>query len=526
MALHHTKGRLRVPRSGAIIKPVWFGSTLVPHVTKTFVTYALPRLSHLFNNIYQPIAHAQCICNEVVAVSNRVLSPSHLLDRGSVAFWVFQQHMTRVMHTWPVLIPRSLRWIAEHARSDKRASYLFAVDTLSLRPLCAKDTNITLMTKREKIDPGAKVDPDPRAIMYRNKRFTVSALTYIHSQEEYTFRRNHKNGSEGPFGWVYAKYLDAEGRADAIRAKCRYMDTRGPWVCFKTDQSRYDMHLLRHIDKASSGRRLKSMAGKRPDFGTIYPAFYENEDRIRSKNGLFVKGKCGRKSGDSLTSWGNSTASVDMEESFMWAAGFDQADWTLFDDGDDMLTWVLLKDVDRFLPIVDYYRDLGFDVKIEDRTSSIEKIVFCQAQPVNLGNKWRMIRNPYRVMSRGTTILYNANQASNRRDHCFSTGMCELALGCGVPVLQEYALALIRNSPGGRVVQRHMVDYEIRRVRLSDAKAQPITQEARFSFSRAFGIPPSDQLQMEDQLRRWYFDPTADEVGFVARDPLFRVLQA
>jgi hypothetical protein len=94
-------------------------------------------------------------------------------------------------------------------------------------------------------------------------------------------------------------------------------------------------------------------------------------------------------------------------------------------------------------------------------------------------------------------------------------GHCELALNPGVPILQEYALALIRNGRGERLKWLDVdsglllrTRYELRaegnfEKAIYTVDPVPVTAEARRSFEAAFGIDPAEQLAVENILRNW-----------------------
>lgn len=81
-------------------------------------------------------------------------------------------------------------------------------------------------------------------------------------------------------------------------------------------------------------------------------------------------------------------------------------------------------------------------------------------------------------------------------------GQCELAVNMGVPVLQAYALAMLRNAKRawtnkptytGRL-QKAIREYKSHD---GDIRPLPITVEARLSFEEAFGMPLWEQLWYE-----------------------------
>jgi hypothetical protein len=117
--------------------------------------------------------------------------------------------------------------------------------------------------------------------------------------------------------------------------------------------------------------------------------------------------------------------------------------------------------------------------------------------------------------------------------------MAEMVLNLGIPVMQSYAMALMRNASGGqtldwnvlqqrgsarrKAMQSDRVDLvagdpmyfrvhrELRAMNLRQLERldpQPITDTARMSFSRAFGISVEEQLEMEKFLDSWTFPIT------------------
>ncbi len=83
-------------------------------------------------------------------------------------------------------------------------------------------------------------------------------------------------------------------------------------------------------------------------------------------------------------------------------------------------------------------------------------------------------------------------------------GTCELALCAGVPVLQAYALALIRNSHGKVAKEEHLagsgLEYRLKAefgtTNISEikARAMPVTDLARLDFEEAFDTPIWEQI--------------------------------
>jgi hypothetical protein len=101
-------------------------------------------------------------------------------------------------------------------------------------------------------------------------------------------------------------------------------------------------------------------------------------------------------------------------------------------------------------------------------------------------------------------------------------GLCELILNLGVPVLQEYALAMIRSSEGflpyesgdfynsaiALRAKREMKLFHLKHV--AKLNPSPIAYCARVSFAKAFGISIDQQLIYESQLASWEIELEGD----------------
>jgi hypothetical protein len=102
-----------------------------------------------------------------------------------------------------------------------------------------------------------------------------------------------------------------------------------------------------------------------------------------------------------------------------------------------------------------------------------------------------------------------------RRKLLNTIGMAEMVLNLGVPVLQAFAEAVMRNASTSMSVDLQAADPMYFRVQrelqamnlkqLVRLDPEPITAEARISFARAFGIEVEEQLRIERFLASWRF---------------------
>jgi hypothetical protein len=207
--------------------------------------------------------------------------------------------------------------------------------------------------------------------------------------------------------------------------------------------------------------------------------------------------------------------------------------WDLFDDGDDVLTFVPASCVDVVSRTSDIVlKGLGHEVRDMGIASTIEDIVWCQCHPVQIDdNTWTMVRDPRKVLAFSLVSVKFTQNPKRQRLLCSLIGYCTLALCRGVPILQSYAQNLIRiagpvsfehtkNRSASRRRQRLAdlleadpalrkrqikVWLELRHlgVELEEVKPIAITTVARLSFEKAFKIGYQQQEIIEAELGTW-----------------------
>jgi hypothetical protein len=218
-------------------------------------------------------------------------------------------------------------------------------------------------------------------------------------------------------------------------------------------------------------------------------------------------------SGDMNTALGNCLLMIIMLVAFMvWCRK-----WDVLDDGDDVLVIIERRDLPRLLATVKKeFLKFGHEMKVENVASRMENVVFCQSQSIEFRTgDYKFVRNPWKVMSCAMTGVKYFNQVGARAKLLYSIGLCELILGLGVPVLQEYALAILRNCGVGKGLELPVDGSLMSRVRremrglglrtLERVDPQPISMCARVSFEVAFGMTVQEQIRVETLLGSWSF---------------------
>jgi len=216
-------------------------------------------------------------------------------------------------------------------------------------------------------------------------------------------------------------------------------------------------------------------------------------------------------SGDMNTALGNCILMVLMVATFMEGRKYD-----LLDDGDDCL--LLIEEDDLVWVnnhIAEEFLSYGMEIKVEDRVAkTMPAVEWCQGHPIRCP-EWRFVRNPFRVMSRALIGQKLLTGIRGRAALMNTIGLCELVLNRGVPVLQEYCLALIRGSGTKRIVSLMgaVDDNAALRVKkelsalglkeLVDVTPIDVCDQARFDFTEAWGVDISTQNAWENELRNW-----------------------
>jgi len=187
----------------------------------------------------------------------------------------------------------------------------------------------------------------------------------------------------------------------------------------------------------------------------------------------------------------------------------------ILDDGDDCLVILESEDVEQFCNNASQLAlEFGMELKIENVANEMVDVEWCQCHPIPVANTWKFIRNPYKIFNTSLVSSKWVHMTPHQRlQHLRAIGECELVLNNGVPVLESYAHALIRNSRGVEASETlDEGDYRRMMRELKRKEEQlPITFESRCAFERAFGIRVEIQLLMEDALDSWEFELTGEE---------------
>lgn len=203
-----------------------------------------------------------------------------------------------------------------------------------------------------------------------------------------------------------------------------------------------------------------------------------------------------RMSGDMNTGLGNCLLMCAMVHAYIKSVGLR---CKFINNGDDCGVVVSRRDLHLLSELPKFLAKFGFRVEVEKPVVDLERLEFCQMHPVFDGKGWRMLRKVTSALMKDTMSLIPFTTHKVLQKWVYSVGECGLALCGGIPVVQEAYAAMMRLGIPSKISDATYMECGARILaRGLDAKYQPVTDEARYSFWVGTGILPSEQLGLED----------------------------
>jgi hypothetical protein len=355
--------------------------------------------------------------------------------------------------------------------------------------------------------------PTPRAIQNRNEEYCAALMRHLKPMEHVIYSMAG-DGKVLPDSRLIGKGLSQRGRARLLVEKWNKFDNP---VALSIDASRFDQHVSKELLEIEH-TVYKRMCWDQEDAKELDKLLsWQLHNQGKSKHGIRYTTRGKRMSGDMNTALGNCILMIIMVGTYMEGHKYD-----MLDDGDDCL--LLVEETD--FPWVENtlrkeFLAYGMNMRIDNVARSLEDIEWCQTRPVLLDEEWRFIRNPIRTISHAlTNQKYHQSKTKDRAAYVNTVGLGELCINQGVPILQSYAMALIRNSKTTEVFEftesdswYYKLKYELEFTQKSLNKHAPkkISDIARISFCNAFGIAPALQVIYERLLETWEFPIEGNE---------------
>lgn len=452
--------------------------------------------------VRRPAVHNADLTTTVHAIKERVLT----VKLGAGGFGLpprpgdvhFQTTVARTLDTFKSLLPKQIFPISVDEFTDlytgsKRRRYEVAATQFKRIGVRRKDAYITGFVKDEKLDLSLKENPVPRLIQPRKPVYNVALGRFLNRKVEKKIYHSlmclmHNQqidlGADHTMLPVVFKGLNAEVRGRTIASVWgRYTNP----VAVGFDASRFDQHV--------------SQAALRMEH-SVYNHLYKNPELAKllswqlttlgfcvSKDG-WVKYKQvgGRCSGDMNTSLGNVLIMCLLWHAYIAEHGLR---CSLVDDGDDCVLIMEQRDLPGLNQVEDWFLAMGFTMVREQPVHTLERVVFCQAQPVFDGANYIMCRDPRRCLFKDNLMLGKGDVAQQLD----AVGMCGLSLTGGLPVMQAYYASMTTRRDSYANPLKSGMDYLALGMtrRFSD-----IADSARVSFWRAFNICPATQGLLEE----------------------------
>lgn len=412
----------------------------------------------------------------------------------------------------PEVAPISLREVVEQYSGSKRRVYEAALRSLYRKRLNRRDAHLRPFTKFEK----QSLLKAPRIINPRSPRYNLVLGKYLKKAEKVYFKAINKLWGAKTAHTVI-KGLNSFEAADVIRAKWQRFENP---VGLGLDATKFDMHvsvaalIYEHAfyNRVFNSAELRQLLEwQLVNQGVAYCADGEVEFRMPGT----------RSSGDLNTSLGNCIIMCALIWGLCRELGIDAE---LANNGDDCVLIFEREHLDAVLAAVPgYFQNLGFRMTVEEPVDTLEEVEFCQSHPVKLAGGWCMVRNVRTCLQKDPMCLMPIPNEKAIRKWFWAVGMCGQSAVPGCPVLQEFYGAFKRS--GCETSKRHVAHIfrntgVIERMTGVDAPVQ-ITNEARMSFFRAFGITPDYQIALEDYYSKFTIGALQDDrrSGLVENQP-------
>lgn len=461
---------------------------------------AIVRFVPQIHGVYPVYTHANCVCNEEIAATNRVMGRVPRPSKNGLR--ILRRELKAMANKMQGIVPYTMDEFVDCYTGRRKGRYETACMHLRNDPDIGPDkARVKAFVKAEKFNPFDKKNPDPRMIQGRSYEYNVQLGCYLKPMEHQLYRM------KGPTGLrAIAKGLNMRKRGALLVKKMSQFNRP---VVVSIDGSRWDKHIDVQVLKAEHG--FYNRVHRDPHLQRLLS--WQITNKCQTAGGLTYKVVGRRMSGDMNTALGNCVLMVAMCRAAMAEMGITR--WDLMDDGDDCLLIFEEDDLDLVrwrAPQV--FLEFGQEIKIENISRTVEGVEFCQTHPVLHPNGWRMTRNWKKVLSTGTSGYRHWNDPNLVRPMFTAVGQCELSLSAGTPILQEWALACIRNGRGKAPPKIFREEYQWgaylkAELGLGFGDALKVEWDTRLSFEAAWGISPLDQMLIEEQLRQWVVDDVA-----------------
>lgn len=391
----------------------------------------------------------------------------------------------------------------------KLERYQRAVESLETLPVTEKDAWLSTFVKAEKINITAKPDPAPRVIQPRDARYNVEVGRFLRHSEEMLFHAIDRLYG----GRTIFKGLNSDQAGNEFHSM--WETFRDP-VGIGMDASRFDQHISKDALEFEHKMWLSMFnMSERKILAKLLTWQINNRGLARCPDGeIRYKVEGCRMSGDMNTSSGN--CYIMCATVWNWCKRNNLQHFRLANNGDDcMLVVERCDEVKIRTGLIDYYRTLGFTMKVEPTVDVLEHLEFCQTRPVRVGEGYRMVRNLHQSMSKDLHSLNDLASEKARLAWVHAVGTGGRAMNDGVPVLSKFfqQFPMYKGELGinSDLAYQLREDWKYKFHRTSTFTGCAPTPESRYSFWLAFGLTPDEQIALENGFCKLQTQITEEE---------------
>lgn len=380
----------------------------------------------------------------------------------------------------------------------KRATYTIALRSLYSREIAPKDFSVTIFTKTERTLKDGAV---PRIVSPMSPEANLETGRFLKPMEAPLCKAIAKVAGHT----VVLKGMNAAQVGQTLSENWEAMGGTGNCVAIGIDAERFD----------------RSVGVQALEFEhTHYPPLLVDPADRRSVRWLLqwqLHAKCfgrtkegtveyeldgTRLSGVINTGMGNC---ILASECCIAYCREKRIPFRLANNGDDCVFFIHKRDLLNFSAgLKEWFLEMGFIMAVETPVYELEEVVFCQSQPVFDGRSWTMVRNPFTALAKDCVSL---KPWRNEKEYCSwikGVGMSGKALAGGIPVFHHFYESFLR--AGGAAKPLSHDDPSVGGGLYISSKGMArqhltISDTARWSFWKAFGVTPDMQAEIENHYR-------------------------
>jgi len=472
---------------------LWRGGVAkVRHVSRVCLPYFFPTNAYYVHNAdMSTVLHALLERVYYHKIDNKIeipKIPSKETVKQHVCYWLDMFHR----FLGPVT-PQTPEEFVNSFKGGRKKRYSAALQTYT--GYNSKEARLKTFVKFEKV----LKDP-PRVIQPRSPQYNICIGRFIKPLEHKLYRAINRVAS-----WkfndnlpVVMKGYDIVDVANFIVGKWNSLENP---VAIGLDASRFDQHVSEPMLRAEHLLYYRVFKDR-----TLFKALcaqVHNVGYAYLDDGAVKYEVLGcRMSGDMNTALGNCTLMCAMVFGLFRECGITNA--RLINNGDDCVVFIEKRHQQLFVSqVTKYFDDLGFVMKVEQPVDVVERVSFCQMNPVFDGECWRMCRNPLSAIPKDLTFLKPIGNRALFERLCFTVGQCGASLTDGLPLFSEFYQWMQRVKHCRKVVDPTLEGGLQRESAMLHHKFQTtVTDVARVSFAAAFGITPNEQCNWEEWFRK------------------------